>query len=95
MSNKDAPIEKAICQFVSGDAFNILHVPPVLGRVFTSAEDRVPRGHPYLVISYDYWRRRFQGDPGVLGRHVQIGRHNFTIVGVARKGFFGVEPGNS
>lgn len=91
--NPDAPMEKAICAYVSGDAFDMLHVPPALGRVFTSAEDRVPWGHPYLVISHDYWRRRFHGDSGVLGRHVQIGRHNFTIVGVAREGFFGVEPG--
>jgi predicted permease len=91
--NKNAPMEKAICQFVSGDAFDILHVPPALGRVFTTAEDRVPWGHPYLVISYDYWQRRFQGNPGVLGRHMQIGRHYYTIVGVARRGFFGVEPG--
>ena len=93
LPNKDAPIEKAICQFVSGDAFDILRVPPSLGRVFTAAEDRVPWGHPYLVISYDYWRRRFQSAPGVIGQSIQIGRHNFTIVGVARKGFFGVEPG--
>lgn len=91
--NRDAPMEKAICGFVSGDAFDILHIPPALGRIFTSAEDRVPWGAPYLVISYDYWQRRFQGDPGVLGRHIQIGRHNLSIVGVARKGFFGVEPG--
>src|SRR6185436_14404087 len=59
MGNRVAPIEKAVCQFVSGDAFDILHVP---GRVFTAAEDRVPWGHPYFVISYDYWRRRFQID---------------------------------
>jgi predicted permease len=91
--SKDAPMEKAICGFVSGDAFDILHVPPALGRMFTSAEDRIPWGHPYLVISYDYWQRRFQSDPGVLGRHIQIGRHNLSIVGVARRGFFCVEPG--
>ena len=91
--NRDAPLEKAICGFVSGDSFDILHVPAALGRVFTSAEDRIPWGEPYLVISYDYWQRRFQGDPGVLGHHIQIGRHNLSIVGVARKGFFGVEPG--
>ncbi len=93
MSNQDAPIEKAIWQFVSWDAFDMLHVPPALGRVFTSAEDRVPWGHPYLVISHDYWLRRFRADPGVLGQHIQIGRHYFTIVGVAQKGFFGIEPG--
>ena len=89
--NKDAPIEKAICQFVSGDAFDMLGVPPVLGRVFSTADDRV--AEPNLVISYDYWQRRFQGDPRVLGQHIQIGPQSFTIVGVARRGFFGVEPG--
>jgi predicted permease len=85
--------EKAICQFVSGDSFDILHVPPALGRVFSSTEDRVPWGEPYLVISYDYWQRRFQGDRNVLGQRMQIERHRYTIVGVAQKGFFGVEPG--
>jgi predicted permease len=91
--DKDAPMEKATCAFVSGDAFDILRVPPALGRVFTLAEDRVPWGHPYVVISYDYWRRRFQGESRVLGHQIRIGRHNLTIIGVARKGFFGVEPG--
>ena len=91
--DKDARIEKAICGFVSGDAFDILGVPPALGRLFTSEEDRVPWGAPYLVISHDYWQRRFHGDPSVLGQRVQIGRHAMTIVGVARQGFFGVEPG--
>lgn len=90
---KDAPIEKAICANVSGDAFDILGVPPALGRIFSSEEDRVPWGEPYLVISYDYWQRRFHGDPGVLSQRVQIGRHAYSIVGVARRGFFGVEPG--
>jgi predicted permease len=97
--DKDAPTEKAICQFVSGDAFDILGVPPALGRIFSPAEDRVPWGHPYLVISYDYWQRRFHGDPHVVGQRVWIASNSFAasggaqIVGVARKGFFGVEPG--
>ncbi|HTB12028.1 MAG TPA: ABC transporter permease [Bryobacteraceae bacterium] len=91
--NKDAPIEKAICQFVSGDSFDLLGVPPALGRVFSAEDDRV--AEPNLVISYDYWQRRFQADPHVLGQHIQIAPQfqSFTIVGVARKGFFGVEPG--
>jgi predicted permease len=90
--DKNAPIEKASCAFVSGDAFDILRVPPALGRVFSSEEDRVPWGEPYLVISHDYWQRRFHGDPAVLGQRMQIGRHAYSIVGVARQGFFGVEP---
>jgi predicted permease len=97
--DKDAPVEKAICQFVSGDAFDILEVPPAMGRVFTPAEDRVPGGHPYVVISYDYWQRRFHGDPRIVGQRVWIVSNSFVaaggaeIVGVARQGFFGIEPG--
>jgi predicted permease len=97
--DKDAPVEKAICQYVSGDAFDILGIPPALGRVFSTQEDRIPWGHPDIVISYDYWQRRFHGDPHVIGQHVDISMNSFVasgggrIVGVARQGFFGVEPG--
>lgn len=91
--DKSAPIENASSAFVSGDAFDILKVPPALGRVFSSEEDRVPWGEPYLVIGHDYWQRRFHGDKAVLGQRAQIGRHAYSIVGVAREGFFGVEPG--
>jgi predicted permease len=97
--NKDAPVEKSIGQFVSGEAFNILGIRPVLGRVFSSQDDRVPWGHPDIVISYDYWQRRFHGDPHVLGQRIYPDINSFVasgsarIVGVAQKGFFGVEPG--
>ena len=97
--DRNAPTEKAICQFVSGEAFDILHVPPALGRVFSRDDDRVPWGEPYLVIGYDYWQRRFHGDPHIIGQRIQISMNSFMaaggaqIVGVARQGFFGVEPG--
>jgi predicted permease len=52
-----------------------------------------PGGHPVAVISYDYWQRRFAGDPGVIGRRFRLGRDPFEIVGVAPRGFSGTEPG--
>jgi hypothetical protein len=67
----------------------------VIGRTFT-ADDDVPGGGPggmVAVIGYDCWQRRFAGDSSVIGRTVQIDRRTFTIVGVTRKGFFGVAPG--
>jgi predicted permease len=89
-----APIEKASRQFVSGEAFDILRVPPAIGRVFTAEEDRIPWGHPAAVISYDYWTRRFHSDPDIIGKRIYIPpRGTFTIIGVAQRGFFGVEPG--
>lgn len=91
--DKSAAVERAMCSYASGDAFEILRVPPALGRVFSPEDERVPQGHPFLVISYDYWQRRFQGNRGVLGQRIQIGRDSFTIAGVARQGFSGIEPG--
>jgi predicted permease len=88
-----APEEKVMRQFVSGDAFAALGVPPALGRVFSSADDRVPGGHPFAVISYEYWRRRFHKDPAVVGKRLRVGGKDYFIVGVARAGFFGIEPG--
>ena len=88
-----APIEKAIRMFASGDAFEILQVPAALGRVFSNEEDRGIGAHPVAVISYDYWLRRFRGDPAVLGRTIKIARTTYSIVGVARQGFFGLSPG--
>ncbi|HEY1947711.1 MAG TPA: ABC transporter permease [Bryobacteraceae bacterium] len=91
--NPNAPVERIIRQFVSGDAFAILQVPPALGRVFSSDDDRVPGGHPVAVLSHDYWRRRFHADPAVIGRRLQIDGKNYYVIGVAREGFFGIEPG--
>ncbi len=45
------------------------------------------------VLSYDFWSRRFGGSPAVLGRWVTIRDKQLQIVGVAEKGFTGVEPG--
>ena len=87
------PIEKVYGQWVSGDAFAILGVKPALGRVLASTDDINPGQHPVAVLSYDFWTRRFAGSPDVLGRWVTIREKPLQIVGVAAKGFTGVEPG--
>ncbi len=88
-----APVEKIDREFVSGDAFDILGVPPEVGRLFSAEDDRMPPGRPVAVLSYDYWRKRFQADPAVIGRNLTIEGKAYEITGVARKGFFGAEPG--
>lgn len=87
-----APLEKVTRTFVSGEFFQVLGVTPALGRLFSAEEDRVPGGHPLVVLSYDYWQRRYHGDPGVIGRTLLMNRSFYTIVGVAGQGFFGNEP---
>jgi len=80
--------------YVSGDFFNVLGVPAVLGRTFTAEDDQPGCGSPGAVISYSFWQREFAGDAGVLGRSVKLDGHPFTILGVTSAGFFGVEVGN-
>ena len=86
-------VEKVYGQWVSGDAFAILGVKPALGRVLASTDDINPGQHPVAVLSYDFWTRRFARNPDVLGRWVTIREKPLQIVGVAAKGFTGVEPG--
>ena len=85
--------EKVYGQWVSGDAFAILGVQPALGRMLASTDDINPGQHPVAVLSYDFWTRRFDRNPDVLGRWVTIREKPLQIVGVAAKGFTGVEPG--
>jgi predicted permease len=63
------------------------------GRLLSENDDLAPGAHPYAVLSYDYWRRRFGQDPKVLGRTFRMGDSVYQIVGVSDQRFTGVEPG--
>ena len=97
ISGAAAPLEHVMTQFVSGEAFLILGVRPALGRLFSAEEDRTPGGYPFAVLSYEFWHRRFGADPAILGRTIhlggELGGKGYFVVGVARYGFFGIEPG--
>src|SRR5712692_5551292 len=87
--------ELVAVELVSGTYFSTLGVGPSRGRVFTPEDDRVPSGHPYLVLNYDYWKTRFAADPEILGKELTINNYRMTVVGVAQQGFDGVELGHS
>ncbi len=89
----DSPIEKLTRAFTSGEGFDLLGVRPALGRLFSPEQDRIPLTRPVAVLSYDFWQRRFQADPAVVGRTIAIDGKVFEITGITQKGFFGVEPG--
>ena len=89
----DGEPEFALRQFLSGNAFATFGLQPELGRLLTTADDVTPGGHAVAVLSYDYWRRRFGGEPGVVGRTLLVGGQPYEIVGVGPKGFTGTEPG--
>jgi predicted permease len=80
---------------VSGDFFNVLGVTPVLGRVFTSADDHRGCADPGAVISYAFWQREFGGDASTLGRSLTLEGRPFPVIGITPASFFGVEVGSS
>jgi putative ABC transport system permease protein len=82
-------------QLVSGNYFAALGVPPAIGRVFSLDDDRVPGGHPVVVLSHAYWTRHFGGDRSILNKSLLINNVEMTVVGVARAGFFGAQVGKS
>jgi predicted permease len=85
--------ERVAGELVSGTYFPVLGVSPVIGRTLLPEDDRTPGGSPSAVLSHAFWTSRFAGDPGVVGRPIVVNGHPFTIVGVAREGFDGVEVG--
>ena len=85
--------ERAIRQYVSGNVFATLGLQPVLGRLLGPADDEEPSRRSVVVISYEYWTRRFNGDPQVVGKTFRWGRNVVEIVGIAPRGFTGTEPG--
>lgn len=74
---------------VTGNYFEALGVTAAAGRFFTPHEDAAEA--PVAVLGYDTWQARFGGRAGVIGSTIPINGQPFTIVGVAPRGFHGVE----
>jgi predicted permease len=93
----DGASEVVYDAFVSGDYFTTLGVATSIGRALTVADDRPGGGPdgPVTVISYALWQRSFGGAPDVIGRTVVVEKTPVKIVGVAPRGFFGVEVGRA
>jgi predicted permease len=87
--------ERVSGELVSGNYFEVLGVHAIVGRTLSPEDDRVPGGHPVVVLSHDYWTRRFAADPGVLNRSLSLNGQPMTIVGVAQAGFHGIVGGQS
>jgi predicted permease len=78
---------------VSGSYFPVLGVQPALGRLVQPGDDRVPGETRIVVLGYDYWQRRFGGDPNVLNQVMVVNGQTLTIVGVSARGFDGTTLG--
>ena len=79
--------EREWIETVSGNYFSMLGVEPRLGRLFRRDEGEKPGADPIVVLSHDYWQRKFGGDPSVIGKVININGHPFTVVGVTPETF--------
>jgi len=82
-------------EMVSGRYFSTLGLNPLLGRVFTPDDDKIPDAYPYVVLNYAYWKSRFASDPDIVGKSLLLNNNRMTIVGVLQPGFDGVELGRT
>jgi predicted permease len=71
---------------VSWQWFDVFGAKPVLGRVFTAAEDQ-PNANHEIVLSYGAWERWFGGQPNAIGRTIQLNEQSYRIIGVMGRDF--------
>ena len=81
----DAP-EQVPAVDVSADTLPALGVRPVIGRWFSDRDDS-PGTPETVMLSYDYWQRKFGGAPSAIGRGIQIDGRTCEIIGVMPAGF--------
>jgi predicted permease len=82
------PDETIYASFVSGNYFDTFEVTPAAGRLLQPDDDR-PSAPTTAVISYRAWSERFDRSPSIVGAAVTLNGVSATIVGVARKTFYG------
>jgi putative ABC transport system permease protein len=78
--------EEIVVQNVEAQFFPILGVSPLIGRTFTDTENRDPQSL-VVILGYDFWQRRFGGDPAIVGQTIQLNGRPQTVVGVMPQGF--------
>ena len=85
----DNRAERVAVTYVSGNYFSMLGVPPALGRVLQPGDPQEPGRNPVIVLGHSYWVKRFNRDPGVVGRRVVVNGRPVTIAGVVPEWFQG------
>jgi predicted permease len=73
--------ERLVGEEVSHEYFDVLGAVPALGRSFVAGDDG-PSGRRLAILSDGLWRRRFQGDPAVIGRLITLDADSYEVVGV-------------
>jgi len=86
------PARRIPVNLVSPNFFALVGVPAILGRTFMPADDSTATEASVTILSYGFWQSEFGGDPGILGRKLDLGDGRYRVIGVAPEGFTAVGP---
>jgi predicted permease len=79
-------------EVVSGNYFSVLGIQPVMGRAFIEGEDDRLGAEPTVMISHAFWRRRFNSDPGLIGKQISLKDNKVTVIGIVPERFSSIMP---
>jgi putative ABC transport system permease protein len=71
---------------ISASAFRVAGIPAFRGRHLVPDDER-PGAPEVIVVAHNEWVRRFNADPDIVGRSLQLGSSTYTVVGVMPEGF--------
>jgi predicted permease len=80
--------------FVSDNYFTVLGVGSSAGRLLAPDGGSASAANPSVVLSYEFWRRRFGGSSAAIGQPLRLNSAVFSVIGVASRGFTGTRAGN-
>ena len=89
--SREQTAQRKVGMAVSGNLFDAMGVRPAYGRAFRADEDQAGRPVPVVVLDHDEWVRSFGSNPGVVGSNIRIGGMDFTVIGVAPRGFTSID----
>jgi predicted permease len=82
--------QKVLGGYVDGTFFETLGVRPALGRLVSQQDDTMGRRSAIAVVSWSFWKSRFDLNPAILGKELILDDYPVTIVGVTERGFYGL-----
>lgn len=90
MVKEDDETRLLLTNVVADNYFDVFRVSPSVGRTFTAAEV-APNSQPVLLLSYEYWQRKYNADPKIVGQTIVASDVACTVLGILPRNFRGTE----
>jgi len=86
----DGRSEQMVVSYVSGNYFPALGIKPLMGHFIDGQTAETQTAVPQVVLGYSYWKKRFSGDPSIVGRQVKVDGRQAQVAGIAPQSFGGL-----